>query len=183
MYDLTVPYPLGYFTGTVAVWWYSQYRWSNPEHGLTLITEWISNHMASEVWDEIIYPLQNFIGCTVGGWEWITYFIPRIKMDVITYACWDICQSMLVKGGSWNPVKNTLCSKTKHKRRVHIFWKICSKLLSWFINLTSKSKLMLNRSRYIVNLSILQSMGYSTLRNQYVTWERGRKLSYAPGGY
>ena len=34
-------------------------------HGLTLIPAWISNHMPSEVWDEISYPFLNFNGATV----------------------------------------------------------------------------------------------------------------------
>ena len=35
------------------------------KHGLTLITAWISNHMPSNMWDEITYPFLNFNGCTV----------------------------------------------------------------------------------------------------------------------
>ena len=35
------------------------------QHGLTLIPAWLSNHMPSKVWDEIIYPFQNFNGATV----------------------------------------------------------------------------------------------------------------------
>ena len=35
------------------------------KHGLTLIPEWISNHVLSKVWGEITYPLLNFNGCTV----------------------------------------------------------------------------------------------------------------------
>ena len=34
-------------------------------HGLTLIPAWISNHMPSKMWDEIIYPFLNFNGATV----------------------------------------------------------------------------------------------------------------------
>ena len=36
-----------------------------PEHGLTLIPAWISNHMPGKVWDEITYPFLNFNGATV----------------------------------------------------------------------------------------------------------------------
>ena len=50
---------------------------------------WISNHMASKVWGEIIYPFPNFNGTTVEVWEWISNFIPHFIMDVITYPCWD----------------------------------------------------------------------------------------------
>ena len=35
------------------------------QHGLTLISAWISNHMPGEMWDEITYPSLNFNGCTV----------------------------------------------------------------------------------------------------------------------
>ena len=48
------------------------------QHGLILIPTWISNHMQSKVWDEIIYPFLNFNG-----------FIPHLLMDVTTYPCWD----------------------------------------------------------------------------------------------
>ena len=34
-------------------------------HGLTLIPEWISNHMLSKMWDEITYPFLNFSRTTV----------------------------------------------------------------------------------------------------------------------
>ena len=47
------------------------------KHGLTLIPAWISNHMPSKVWEEIIYPFPNFNGCTVEVWEWISNFNPH----------------------------------------------------------------------------------------------------------
>ena len=59
------------------------------KHGLTLIPAWISNHTSSKVWDEITYPILNFNGWTVEGYEWISNFIPHIITDVITYPCWD----------------------------------------------------------------------------------------------
>ena len=34
------------------------------QHGLILITAWISNHMASKVWYEITYPFPKFNSCT-----------------------------------------------------------------------------------------------------------------------
>ena len=46
---------------------------------------WISNHMTSEMWNEITYPFPNFNRCTVEVWEQITNFIPCIIMDVITF--------------------------------------------------------------------------------------------------
>ena len=35
----------------------------------TLIPAWISNHMSSNVWNEIAHPFPNFNGCTVEVWE------------------------------------------------------------------------------------------------------------------
>ena len=37
----------------------------------------------------ITHPLPNFNGCTVQVSEWMNYFIPRSKMGVITYPCFD----------------------------------------------------------------------------------------------
>ena len=39
----------------------------------------------------------NYNGCTVGVWEWISNFIPHFIMDVITYPCLGWSQTMLVK--------------------------------------------------------------------------------------
>ena len=41
--------------------------------------------MPSKMWDEITYPFPNFSGSTVEVWEWISNFMPHIKMDVIIY--------------------------------------------------------------------------------------------------
>ena len=59
------------------------------QHGLILITAWISNYIHYKVWDEIIYPFPNFNGATVEVWEWINDFIPHFPGHVITYPCWD----------------------------------------------------------------------------------------------
>ena len=37
------------------------------QHGLTLITAWISNYTLYNVWDEITYPLLNFHDATVNA--------------------------------------------------------------------------------------------------------------------
>ena len=37
----------------------------------------------------VTYPFPNFNGCTIQIWEWISNFIPRFKMEVITYPCSD----------------------------------------------------------------------------------------------
>ena len=46
---------------------YKQWYSSTPfyQHGLTLISAWISNYMPNKVWDEITYPFLNFNGCTI----------------------------------------------------------------------------------------------------------------------
>ena len=44
-------------------------------NGLTLILAWITTHTANKA--------------TVEVFEWIVNFIPHIKIDVITYPCWD----------------------------------------------------------------------------------------------
>ena len=54
--------------------------------------------MPSKVCDEITYLFPNFNGATVEVWELINNFIPHFMMGVITYPCWDLCSSMLVKG-------------------------------------------------------------------------------------
>ena len=36
------------------------------------------NYIHYEMWDEIIYPFQNFNGTTVEGWEWISIWIPNL---------------------------------------------------------------------------------------------------------
>ena len=61
---------------------------SNPfySHDLTLISAWITNHTHMKVWNEITYPFPNFNGGTVEVWEWISNYIPRVIMDVITKA-------------------------------------------------------------------------------------------------
>ena len=54
-------------------------------HCRLLLWSWISNHMHTQVWDEITYPFPNFNGCTVEVWEWISNFIPHFIMRLITY--------------------------------------------------------------------------------------------------
>ena len=54
--------------------------------------------MPSKVWDEIIYPFPNFNGATIEVWKWVSNFIPHFIMGVITYPCYDLSQTMLVKG-------------------------------------------------------------------------------------
>ena len=59
------------------------------QHVLMLIPVWISNYIHYKVWDEITYPFQNFNGCIVEVWEWISNSIPLYIEHVITYPCWD----------------------------------------------------------------------------------------------
>ena len=55
--------------------------------------------MPSKVWYGITYPFPNIIGAAVEVWEWIRN-IPYVIMDVITYACWYLSGTMLVKGAT-----------------------------------------------------------------------------------
>ena len=64
------------------------YSWG-PFYWHGLISAWISNHMPSEVWDEITYPFPNLNGCTFEVWKWISNFIPHNVMHAFTYPCWD----------------------------------------------------------------------------------------------
>ena len=68
------------------------------QHGLTLISAWISNHMPNKVWVEITYLFPNFNGATVEVWEWISNFIPHFTMDVVTYPYWDLKLNHVSKG-------------------------------------------------------------------------------------
>ena len=46
--------------------------------------------MPLEVWNEITYPIQNFInGNAIEVCEWTSNFIPYFMIDLITYPCWD----------------------------------------------------------------------------------------------
>ena len=60
------------------------------EHGLTLITAWITNDIHYKMWDKIIWPFPNFNGCTVEVWEWTSNFIPHLTMYAITYPWWSV---------------------------------------------------------------------------------------------
>ena len=53
--------------------------------------------MLSKVWNEITYPFSTFKCATVEVWEWISNFMPRLIMYVITYPCRDWSYSMLIK--------------------------------------------------------------------------------------
>ena len=59
---------------------------------------WVSNHMSSEVSDEITDPF--LYGCPVEVWEWINNFITHFIMDVITYPYWNKSKSLVVKRAS-----------------------------------------------------------------------------------
>ena len=48
------------------------------------------------MWDEITYPFPNFNGYTVEVWEWISNFISHLIGPVITYAWWDVNQSISI---------------------------------------------------------------------------------------
>ena len=76
-------------------------------HGLISIPDWISKHMFDKVRVEIIYPFPNFNGCTVEVWEWISNFIPKVIMGLITYPCWYYNSIQVSKRGLWSIYKST----------------------------------------------------------------------------
>ena len=58
-------------------------------HGLTLITEWVSNYIQLKAWYEITYSFQNFKGATVEVWYWIGNFIQHFIDRGLTYPLLD----------------------------------------------------------------------------------------------
>ena len=74
---------------SVNIWWLVSLLWPLLLTRINFNPSIISNHMPNNVWDEITYPLPNFNGATVEVWKWISNFIPRFIVDVITYPCWD----------------------------------------------------------------------------------------------
>ena len=62
---------------------------TNAVSTLIPVCMWISNHMPSEMWDEITHPFLNFNGVTVEVWGWLSHFIPQFIMHVIGNPCWD----------------------------------------------------------------------------------------------
>ena len=57
------------------------------QHGSTLTSAWMSNHIHYKVWDEIIYSFQNINDETAEVWECINNFIPQFIVGVIPYLC------------------------------------------------------------------------------------------------
>ena len=89
---------------------------------LAVIHAWISNHLLNKIENEITYPFPKFKGCTVEfGREWISNFIPRFMMDVITYPCQDPNCSDLTS----NNVRNITIYMVRSKRNsvnMYILW-------------------------------------------------------------
>ena len=50
------------------------------QHGLTLIPAWISNHVPSNIWNEITYPFPNFNGASL----WIDIFEVKLTFETLT---------------------------------------------------------------------------------------------------
>ena len=59
-------------------------KWDNAHwrYGAFLI---FFDNVNGYLWDEITYQFQHFSGAV---WEWISNFIRRLIMDLITYPCW-----------------------------------------------------------------------------------------------
>ena len=51
------------------------------EHGLTLIPTWISNHMPSEVWDEMTHPFPNVSSRNLIHTLWRTYLLIHAQIN------------------------------------------------------------------------------------------------------
>ena len=105
------------------------------QHGLTVISAWISNHIHYNVWDEITYPFPNFNGCTVEVWEWISNFIPHIGHGLLIHV-WIIAveQCALLHGNPTN-----LCVKPlQNFINPDFVMKFCIDILipKWLVRLT-----------------------------------------------
>ena len=57
--------------------------------GLLPFLTWISNYIHYKVWDQITYPFINFNSANIEVKEWISNFIIKFIVNVITYPCWD----------------------------------------------------------------------------------------------
>ena len=82
---IDIKVPCGYFVVCCkASHWHEA-----TNYGLTLIPAWISNHMPSKQWIEIIYPFSNFNGAIVEiSWR-ISNFSPHF-IYAITYPYWEL---------------------------------------------------------------------------------------------
>ena len=79
-------------------------------NGLTWIPAWMRNHMPTQIWDEITYPLSNINDCTIKVWELISSFTQHYIMDVIIHPCWDLKLIHACKRGC---------------RRLMLYWGVC----------------------------------------------------------
>ena len=63
------------------------------------------------MWGEITFSIPNCNGCTVKIWEWISNFIPYFTGHVVTYPCWELSYSLLLKGAPcrWRAVLSVGC--------------------------------------------------------------------------
>ena len=64
---------------------------------MLFILESISNCTHYKMYDRITNPFPNFNGA-VAVWEWVSNFVPHFTWHMITYSCWYLSQSLLVKG-------------------------------------------------------------------------------------
>ena len=73
--------------------------WSD-NFSLNIATSWFFDYIHYEMWHEITYQFQNFYGATVEVYQWISNCLSHFTGHVISYPCWNLCWSMLVKGAS-----------------------------------------------------------------------------------
>ena len=101
--------------------------------GLTLIPAWISNHMPRKMWNEITFPFTNLNGSTVEVWEWTSNFITHIIMDVMTYPCWDLSLTMLVKGATGNNFPFNVNITSNHTKKLWYLFLMKAQLSFYYI--------------------------------------------------
>ena len=63
---------------------------------------WMNNNTYYRVWDETTYPFPNFSGRTVDIWKLTSNPFSHFTGHVITFPCWYLSYTMLVKGAQDN---------------------------------------------------------------------------------
>ena len=114
--DFSNRYPMTFHVASIAVkqsWqpWRIRVQLTNTR-GKFYWPGWVSNHIASNVWDQVINPFQKSNDFTTEIREWIRYFTHFI-IDVITFPCRDLNS---VHVSNWDPrSQKTIESQTTHK--------------------------------------------------------------------
>ena len=56
-------------------------RYPSFKHWITLIPAWISNHIPSKRWDELMFPITNYNACKVEFGAWICNFNHKLNNE------------------------------------------------------------------------------------------------------